>query len=121
MANPDLETILKQIKNENDLLHQRVSWMCTIQGLLFAGLGLLLREHFYTVIAVLLSFVGFYSSVSIGYILKVGADQLDKLNGQAGELVARAKLDWLLPWRSLPWVIAAFWLILMVYIPMLGK
>ena len=128
-----LSTILAQIRHENELLNHRLTWMWTLQGLLFAALGVLLSAHPERFVALILCLVGIVSCILIGYSLLIGIRVLDILNPHANQLsdVINSKLgltpepltsvtprvwSFLLPWKTLPWFLAFIWLVLGIYV-----
>jgi hypothetical protein len=127
-----LTDILEQVRHENGLLNDRMTWMWLLQGFLFASLGLVMGESATRFVAVMVSLVGVVSCVSIGCSLIIGARLLDSLNGRANQLseeidaklglcpmalTGRLRHRWcfLLPWNMLPWFLASVWLALAVY------
>jgi hypothetical protein len=127
-----LNQLRSHIGHENDLMNHRLSWLWTLQGLLFAGVGLapVQGDKF---ILTLLCVVGFVSCISIGYILYSGKRMLDILNPQAADLsnlideklglsstgvtgMEGRHIQLLFPWVLLPWFMAVIWAILALYI-----
>ena len=128
-----LSTILDQIRHENELLNHRLTWMWTLQGLLFAALGLFLSEPPDRFMALIMCLIGIVSCILIGYSLLIGVRVLDALNPHANQLsdLINSKLgltpepltgvtprvwSFLLPWKTLPWFLALIWLVLGTYV-----
>ena len=72
------QLILESAKHEDDLLNHRMTWMWTLQGLLFTALGLLWRVH--VLPAVLICIVGLLSCVSIGFSLRCSVRALQNMD-----------------------------------------
>ncbi|MCP4700878.1 MAG: hypothetical protein GY862_29090 [Gammaproteobacteria bacterium] len=128
--------IRAMIMHENTLLNQRIGWMWTLQGLLFTAMSLLWKDHSAPGIVIIISLVGLLSSVSIGYsfsrataairgLLKTADDFKEehanqfKLPPTIG-LRTSDSLQWLLPWKSMPFVIGAAWIGIAVFHFILG-
>jgi hypothetical protein len=127
-----LTDILEQVRHENGLLNDRMTWMWLLQGFLFASLGLVVSGSAARFVALMVCLVGVVSCVSIGCSLVIGARLLNSLNGRANQLseeidtrlglcptvvtvTLRRCWGFLLPWNMLPWFLAAVWLALAVY------
>ncbi len=132
-----LNQLRSHIEHENDLMNHRLSWLWTLQGLLFAGVGLapVQGDKF---ISLLLCVVGFVSCISIGYILHIGRLILDVINPQAASLSNQIDeklglsqvglsqvgitgeegryMQLLFPWILLPWFMSVIWAILALYV-----
>ncbi len=126
-----LSDVSAQVQHENELLNHRLTWMWTLQGLLFAAYGFLSRESIEKFTATTVCVVGIVSCISIGYSLLVGVKVLDIINPVANDL--RKDIDtrldrvptgisgkpsfwaFLFPWIILPWFMAGTWLVLLVY------
>jgi hypothetical protein len=117
-----VNVIREMIRHEDTILNHRLTWMWTLQGLLFAAAGVLWDKDKRGV--VIMGVVGILSCVSIGYSLSRGLRAVKELLGLAashkrhiGEGVelpptigARTKaIEWLLPGRLLPWVFGLAW------------
>lgn len=125
----NLSIILDQVRHENELMNHRMTWLWTVQGLLFASFGLLLGQASDTVATFTVCVVGTVSSVSIGYSLTIGSRVLDDLNPMVHRLAADCHLSpkaltgcspgracLLLPWSILPRFFAAVWIALAAYL-----
>lgn len=125
-AREDLDILRAMVRHENDLIHQRLGWMFTLQGLLFTAVGFLWRTSGF--LTEVLGAVGLLSCLSIGYTLARGlgaiktllshATAREKLSLHPGVPIigaSREPVEWLLPARFLPWVLGAAWLTLLSY------
>jgi len=122
-----VSVIREMIRHEDTVLNHRLSWMWTLQGLLFAAAGVLWDKDWRGVL--LMGLVGLLASISIGYslarglravkeLLSIAADQKQR-HGEGAEMPptigARTKaVDWLLPGRLLPWVFGLAWIALIL-------
>src|SRR5271157_104561 len=115
------------IRHEDEVLNHRLSWMWTLQGLLFAAAGVLWDKDMRGVL--IMGAVGILSSVSIGYSLSRGLRAVRELLGMAADqkhklplgvelpptIGARTKaIEWLLPGRFLPWIFGLAWVSIIV-------
>jgi len=120
-----LAVIRSMIQHEDTLLNQRLTWMWTLQGLLFGAAAFLWKEGLLPVAVV--SAVGLLSAVSIGYslnrglravkdLLTIASDYKNRLSIQyefAPTIGSRRKaIEWLLPGRFLSWLFGVSWLII---------
>jgi len=68
-----LDSIRSVIKDENDLLNQRMTWMFTFNGFLFTGLGIAFFNNSALSVklpyVLLISVLGFLTSASYGYTI----------------------------------------------------
>ena len=125
-ASEYLAVIREMIRHENDLVNQRLGWMFTLQGLLFAAASFWKAAVLpFTV----LGLVGILSCISIGYTLARGLTAIKELLAIAHDykkalpdmvlpplIGARRKAtDWLLPGRLLPWVLGTAWASLLAF------
>lgn len=62
-AQRDDEIVRVMIQNENEIINHRVSWLNTIQGLLFASLGIIWDKHNVQQLMYLLCSVGICTSI----------------------------------------------------------
>lgn len=122
-----VSVIREMIRHEDVLLNQRLTWMWTLQGLLFGATSLLWGKDWRGV--VIIGFVGFLSCISIGYSLSRGLKAVKELLGVAagrkkrlGEDVeipptigSRTEaIEWLLPGYFLPWLFGLAWIMVIV-------
>ena len=126
-----LQHLWDRIKHENDLINHRLSWLWTLQGLLFAAFGLIAKETkaFGELPISVICGVGIVSCLSVGYGVWKGHQVLDGLKPVATALAARIEsslslepksptpqsshLAFLFPWRCLPWIMLIAWLLLL--------
>lgn len=126
-----LDLITEQLFHENELLNDRMHWMWTLQGLLFAGLGMVSKDLKNKFIAFSMCLVGLVSCLSIGYSILIGQDVLNVLNVQVNEIASAletkigvkpihldggGKTNIFMPWIILPWFLGLVWLALGLYI-----
>ena len=128
MTNEEYAAIIRSmIEHENTLLNHRMTWMWTLQGLLFAAVGFMWEIH--DLLVLLICAFGLCSCISVGVSLKsavraIGSllkDWDDRLSaggsyhgppvigspGVSGWLEANLK-----PWHILPWLTAGVWILL---------
>jgi hypothetical protein len=127
------QNLLEQIRHENGLIDNRITWMLTLQGLFVVSLSFLLKDKPHRIAAVIVCCIGFVTSVTLGCSIVVGMHVLNELNPVATELgraianeigvtpinmTGRASgvLSFLLPWRILPWFFAYVWIVLAIVI-----
>ncbi len=106
-----LADVSAQVRHENDLLNHRLSWMWTLQGLLFAAYGILADRNVDTFTATIVCLVGVVSCISVGYSLMVGTRALNVLNPLANNL--RKEIDVLLGLQSIKDDQQSFWAFLL--------
>lgn len=128
-----LQDLLEQIRHENALMDNRVTWMLTLQGLFLASLVFLLKDKPHRIAAVIVCCIGFVTCVTVGFSIVVGMRVLNELNPVADALgraiaekigvkpvpmtgSAPGVLSFLLPWRILPWFFAYVWTVLAIFI-----
>lgn len=123
------ETMRKLNEHENTLLNMRFTWFTTLQGLLFASLGFIWKEHLQLVVAVIccmgiivsLSFMAAYRMTRLAYdaIEKWWDENLKDYDGPPLKPVRMPKnkslMRLLRPWRALPVVFIGCWVIILVY------
>ena len=123
-----LRSIHELIKHEDQLLNHRLTWMWTLQGLLFTAIGFLWKSSDFPVIVI--ACVGLASCLTIGYSIRRGMAAILQLLNKAGEYKKLKEVDcnlpptigsrskaitWLLPGYSLPWIIGLAWIALIAY------
>jgi len=138
-----IEIILGQVRHENNLVNQRITWMLLLQGLLLTSLGLLWKNKSSWPPAIALCLVGIMSCLTVGSSLSAGIEHLDKLNPfverletavaekfdavakekglectecQTGFRLAIPHVPCVYPWDILPWFFAITWVILATYV-----
>ncbi|HEX4966405.1 MAG TPA: hypothetical protein VF173_36695 [Thermoanaerobaculia bacterium] len=127
-----LQHLWDREKHENDLINHRLSWLWTLQGLLFTAFGVLAAKDVKTFgmpISVICG-VGMASCFSVWWSLRKGHQMLRNIVPVANALVERIKLPYglagptrpsdshsfLLPWRCLPLVMLLAWLVLLGWV-----
>lgn len=123
-----LAVIRDMIKHENNLVNQRLSWMFTLQGLLFTATSFLWKTSILPVIV--FGLVGTISCISIGYTLTRALTAIKDLLAIAQDykkslpenmilppiIGSRHKaIEWLLPSRLLPWVLGIAWIAILIF------
>ena len=73
------ETVRTMIRHENELFNHRLTWMATLQGLLFAALGFAWDKKDTRELLWVLSAVGLLTSLSSMRALKAGASAIESL------------------------------------------
>jgi len=112
------------VRYESDLLHQRVTWLLQIQGLLFAALAFAWKESS-IILTSLLAGLGMTTAVSIWFALSLYSPAVRGLQARWEELLTaeqqrtRAIIGLsspshgitrlLRPWRALPLVFVIAW------------
>jgi hypothetical protein len=116
-----LAVVRGMIQHEDTLVNQRLTWMWTLQGLLFGAASFLWSKDLAPVLVI--GAVGLASCVSIGYGIARGLKAIRELLAIAAEykkgcegyylpptIGARSKAtEWLLPGYLIPWVMGAAW------------
>jgi len=123
-----LTVVRDMIKHENELVNQRLTWMFTLQGLLFAATGFLRKDSILPVIV--FGFVGIISCISIGYSLTLGLNAIKDLLALARKYKKSLPAHWvfppsigsrrqaierILPGILLPWVLGIAWITILVF------
>ena len=116
--------IRSMIQHEDTLLNQRLTWMWTLQGLLFGGTSLLWKEE--KSLVLLFAIVGLLSCISIGYSIGRGVLAIKELLRISRKFkkslrteyclpptigARRKAIEWLHPARFLPTLFALAWLV----------
>ncbi len=122
------------IKEENEMINHRMRWMLTLNGLLFTTLGFSWgKNRVLNWLPWILSGVGAMSALSFGFVLQTSIKSIECTNelwytiSKFSEhpilpIIGRSKYDivfWstpLLPWRCLPLLLYAAWLIVALII-----
>jgi hypothetical protein len=117
------EDVREMIRVENELINQRLSWLASLQGLLFAALGFAWGKTNTYVLILLFAGMGALVAISIGLATYRANKAIARLStwwddnvpaGYSGVGVEGVKsqsgLSWLMPGYFLPWVFAAAWL-----------
>ena len=122
-TNRYVDIIREMIRHEDQVLNQRMTWMWTLQGLLYGAVGFLWQSGKLFPIIVI-AFVGLLSCITIGYSLVRGMAAVSDLLELAKQQKERVKercvipptigsrskaIEWLLPGYSLPWIMGGAW------------
>ena len=124
----DAEVIREMIRHEDDVIDQRITWLCQIQGFLFAALALAWKDPTASRLVIVLCIVGILVAVSSGIALRsvrLAISNLvewwDKKFGQSGDfgpdVFARRVgtcFTHLLPWTSLPAIFSLAWIAVLI-------
>jgi hypothetical protein len=118
------QIIPSMIERENNLQNYRLTWLMTIQGLLFATLGFAWHKIGDVGLVIIVSALGVFVSASMWLVLRLSElafqgliewwekHQPKDYNGPP-ILGLRTKpgglLLYMLPWKTLPWVFAVAW------------
>ncbi|MBC6436161.1 hypothetical protein FM036_45250 [Nostoc sp. HG1] len=123
------QIIRSMIQCEEALLNNRISWLMTIQGLLFAGLGFAWDKKDAGGLIISFALLGILVSISARTVLpfysKASRDLIAwwddyKPSDYTGPDVvgfraSRSGVLWLIrPWRALPFIFIAGWLLILV-------
>jgi hypothetical protein len=122
------------IRHENDLTNQRTTWMLVTQGILLAAMATLLNVD-RMLLTLVLSAVGYLTAMSVGQALKNSEDSRQFVKNEWEERLRRrgytpyvdfAPLDGrnpaqnidpkFFPWRFLPKLFKATWLVVAAYV-----
>jgi len=124
-ADETTKVVRELIRYESDLLHQRLTWLLQIQGLLFAALAFAWNARSRPLIFLFCA-LGITTAVSIALALHLYSPAIRSLQGWWNEHLTPQQrhnrlvigysspsrgFTWLLrPWRALPWVFVIAWL-----------
>jgi hypothetical protein len=129
-ARETAQTIRYMLQREEDLLHNRISWLMTIQGLLFTGLGFAWDKKDASGLIMAFAFLGifvslsahsilpFYSKASKELIAWWDANKPSDYTGPdvVGFRSAHKGIFWLVrPWRSLPFIFIIGWILILIF------
>ena len=122
-----VSTVREMTRHEDGLMNHRLTWMWTLQGLLFGAAAFMWNKDVRVVVSI--AIVGLLSCVSIGYCLARGLQALHDLRaldkGQRKKLPADSVLPpavgaqrgplawWLLPGSFLPWLFGIGWIVML--------
>jgi hypothetical protein len=114
--------IKERIKLENDLIHQRMSWFSTFQGLLFGAVAFAWDKTGAKPITFIACLAGIVVSISVGYSLYRANVAIDRASAKWDEIKPEghsgldsegvrsgSRLAWLMPGWLMPWVFALMW------------
>jgi hypothetical protein len=129
-----LQHLWERVKHENEMINHRLSWLWTLQGLLFATFGYMLKDNTKTFNKFPISvicLVDIASYASVGYSLWKGRQVLTVLTPAFLDLATHIELSlklitpsavepdalaFLYPWRFLPWAILGAWVALFAWV-----
>ena len=129
----EAQIIRSLIEHENNLQNYRLTWLMTIQGLLFAALGFAWDKQDARGLVSIFCILGILVSLSTWSALKLTTNAFQDLHAWwdtnkpenyegppvIGHRVTSSnfkRVFWLLrPWRVLPWGFAASWLIALIF------
>jgi len=107
------------IRHEDDLRNQRLTWLFTLDGFLFATLGLVWNGEHSTLLICALAAVGVFIGLSAVGSMRVSRMAIDELriedNPDHERLmgIERTKVGrgtrLLYPWYVMPWVMVVIW------------
>jgi hypothetical protein len=75
----DAQIIREMIRHENDLIHHRITWFGTLQGLLFAALAFAWGKNNITILTYLLAMLGIVLSISTYYAIQASLKAIKTL------------------------------------------
>jgi len=139
-----LDLFMKRIEEENSMLDQRLGWLLTLQGLLFASVAFFADGGGNRFPIVIIAIFGVASAVSVGWVLRLSSRTLDPLNDDRENYVRALLIDkdpsqfratvtgerptrhdaenddfhvgtWMFPWKLLPPLLVVLWLVAGVY------
>jgi hypothetical protein len=124
----DAKVIREMIRHEDDVIDQRITWLCQIQGFLFAALALTWKEPTESRLVPVICLVGLLVAVSSGLALRSARLAISNLvkwwdnkirqSGYLGpDVFARRvgkSFTHLLPWTSLPVLFFLAWISILV-------
>ena len=126
--NSDYEVVVRaMIKHENELMNHRITWLSTLQGLLFAALGFAWDKHDAQVLVFIISIIGIVISISSITVLRAASGAISDLadwweNNKPedyqgpGVIGRRTTKSWqrlLYPWNLLPVLFTFAWLLVL--------
>lgn len=117
------------IEHENILLNHRMTWMWTLQGLLFTASSFFKKFLNGNFPVFLICIIGIFTCISISYSLNKSRRKLDSLHNDVEKLSNNSELenvipvhykndsifDFLYPWKFLPITFAFAWISLACY------
>jgi hypothetical protein len=126
------EIIRSILMHESEVMNHRITWLVTIQGLLFTGLGFAWDKRDAKNLVVIFSVLGILVAASastvLSFSMQASRDLVqwwnehkpphyigpDVIGGQPASAQQRGVLWLLRPWRSLPWIFAFGWLMIII-------
>lgn len=110
---PD-DVLRQMMSEENTVLNHRMTWMWTLQGLLFTSIGFLWDKS--PMATFFICITGVVSCLSIGFSLHCGVRAIHKLERSSnnpstiiGLESSNVRLQFLLPWNLLPIFMGSIW------------
>lgn len=123
------QIIRSMIEHENNLLNNRITWLMTIQGLLFTGLGFAWDKQDAGGLVIAFTLLGIFVALSAFTVLPFFSlsvksliawwDNYRTLHDYDGPDIvgfrsSRSEVWWLLrPWRALPFIFILGWLVIL--------
>ncbi|AFY46734.1 hypothetical protein Nos7524_0831 [Nostoc sp. PCC 7524] len=119
------KSIRSMIEHENNLQNYRLTWLMTIQGLLFTGLGFAWDKKDAMGLVTIFCLVGILVAISTWSALKLSDSALENLvkwweNNKSEQYTGspiiglyNRKLTVLRPWVALPWIFIGAWLVIL--------
>ena len=124
------QIIRSLIEHENELQNHRLTWLMTIQGLLFAALGFAWDKQDAHALVIIFSILGIVVSLSSWSSLQLNHTAYEELHNWwekhkpkdydgppiVGHRASYNFMLWILrPWRILPWTFILGWLTVVVF------
>lgn len=123
MDNGNENTVREMIRNENDMMNHRITWLILVQGLLFTAIGaaldkkdfasLLLVVSMLGVVVAGISYIGLFCTHKAICRLHDLYPNITNRPGVVGYWSTSPIIRYLPPWQLLPVVFAAGWIILL--------
>lgn len=117
--------IIDRIKSENDLIHQRMTWLGTFQGLLFGAVAFAWGKSNARPFVFVGCFVGMFVTISIAYAIHRANVGIDRATNRWDEIRPKewkgldsegyrssSGIAWLMPGVFIPWIFFGTWMIL---------
>lgn len=114
--------IMERTKAENELIHQRMTWLGSIQGLLFAAIAFAWNLQTARPIVYLVAIVGVLTAVSIGYAIYRANSAINTLSTYLDTIKpenfkgldvegvrSSSGISWLMPGAFIPPMLACCW------------
>ncbi len=123
------KTIRYMLQREEDLLNNRISWLMTIQGLLFASLGFAWDKKDASGLIIVFALLGIFVSASARTIFPFYSKASKELiawwdaykpsDYQGPDVVGfrstHSGISWLIrPWRALPFIFMIGWILIVI-------
>ena len=124
-------TIRSMVEEENNLQNNRLTWLMTIQGLLFAALGFAWDKAHARILVCVLCVLAILVSLSSWSALQLSGAAYQELKSWWDKFVPenydgppimgstaqpKSYLHWILrPWRLLPWIFIIAWVFIFIF------